>query len=83
MRGSLKGRNFVSMRDVTHNELAELIDTAADLKRMARAGIPHRSLEGKVLGMLFQKPSLRRPRSAWAPAKRSTTRPRSSRATST
>ena len=59
MRGSLKGRNFVSMRDVTHNELAELIDTAADLKRMARAGIPHRSLEGKVLGMLFQKPSLR------------------------
>lgn len=59
MRGSLKGRNFVSMRDVTHNELAELIDTAADLKRMARAGIPHASLPGKVLGLLFQKPSLR------------------------
>jgi ornithine carbamoyltransferase len=59
MRGSLKGRSFVSMRDLSNNELAEALATAADLKRMARAGIPHASLQGKVLGMLFQKPSLR------------------------
>lgn len=55
----LRGRSFVSVSDLSNAELADLLDLAVDLKRRARAGLQDRPLTGKVLGLIFQKPSLR------------------------
>jgi ornithine carbamoyltransferase len=56
---SLKGRNFVGVADFDHRELETVLDLASELKRRTQAGILDRPLEGKILGLLFQKPSLR------------------------
>ncbi|MDQ7820260.1 MAG: ornithine carbamoyltransferase [Armatimonadota bacterium] len=55
----LRGRDLVSMDDLSPEEVAWILDTAADLKR--RRGSPDhpRPLAGKVLAMIFEKPSLR------------------------
>src|SRR5688572_17996029 len=56
---SLKGRSFCSVLDLSSQEIEVVLETAARLKTLNRAGSAHRPLEGKVLGMIFQKPSLR------------------------
>lgn len=56
---SLKGRDFISMDDLTPDELRGLLDEAAELKQRARAGERPPLLAGKVLAMIFEKPSLR------------------------
>jgi len=55
----LRGRHFVTMQDVSTAELIEILDTADRLKADVKAGRPHPVLQGKTLGMIFQKPSLR------------------------
>jgi len=55
----LRGRSVLTDTDLTPDEIAEVLDTAARLKRLHRTGQPHAYLPGKTLGMLFQHPSTR------------------------
>jgi ornithine carbamoyltransferase len=55
----LKGRSFCGVLDLSAQELELVLDTAEHLKTLAKARGVHRPLEGRVLGMIFQKPSLR------------------------
>ena len=52
-------RHFLDIEDYSSAELTSLLDLAVKLKREWRRGGNRPLLRGKVLGMLFQKPSLR------------------------
>jgi ornithine carbamoyltransferase len=56
---ALKGRDFLRVNDWTADELVTLLDLADRLKIRQREGVEHRHLEGRTLGMIFQKPSTR------------------------
>jgi ornithine carbamoyltransferase len=56
---ALKGRDFLRVKDWTPDELLSVLDLADRLKARQREGVEHRHLEGKTLGMIFQKPSTR------------------------
>ena len=56
---NLKGRSFLKLLDFTPDEIAYLIDLAADLKAKKKAGIPHRTCEGKNIALIFEKTSTR------------------------
>ena len=47
------------MSDLSRDEIMELITLAIDLKRKQKAGIDHKELAGKTLGMIFEKSSTR------------------------
>src|SRR5207245_310795 len=49
-------RHFLTGAELTATELAALLDRALELKR---APLSSRALEGKSVGLLFQKPSTR------------------------
>ena len=55
----LKGRHFLKLLDYTPEEIAALLDLAADLKQKKKAGIPHRLCEGKSIALIFEKTSTR------------------------
>ena len=55
----LKGRHVISLADFTRDELYLILDTAAELKLKVKYGEPHRYLEGKTLGMIFERNSTR------------------------
>ncbi len=55
----LKGRSIVSIDDLTIEELKQLIDTSIRLKDELYTGERRDVLQGKTLGMIFEKPSLR------------------------
>ena len=55
----MRGRDLVSIDDLTPAELTAVLDRSAELKRRQRAGEPARLLAGKTLAMIFEKPSLR------------------------
>ena len=55
----LKGKDLISIHNLSADEVYEILDFAADLKVMQKNGIPHRYLEGKTLGMIFEKSSTR------------------------
>ena len=55
----LRGHDFVSMDDLSPEEVLQVLDTATDLKRRAKAGDRPVLLAGRVLAMIFEKPSLR------------------------
>jgi len=55
----LKGRHIISLADFTKDELYLILDTAAELKLKLKYGEPHKYLEGKTLGMIFERPSTR------------------------
>ncbi|HHI76891.1 MAG TPA: ornithine carbamoyltransferase [Gammaproteobacteria bacterium] len=52
-------RHFLTLLDLTPDELAGIIERAAELKRLQHAGEPHPTLAGKVLAMVFEKSSTR------------------------
>ncbi len=52
-------KHFLSIADLTPDELRELLDLALDLKEERKNGGNQPLLKGKTLGLLFQKPSLR------------------------
>jgi ornithine carbamoyltransferase len=56
---SLKGRSFTRVADWSPAELLEVLDLAAELKRLQHAHEEHHLLPGRTLGMIFQKPSTR------------------------
>ncbi len=52
-------KDFLSVSDYSPAELQEMLDLAVDLKKELKSGGNRPLLKGKVLGMIFQKPSLR------------------------
>jgi ornithine carbamoyltransferase len=52
-------RDLLNFEDWSRDEIEAILGLAQDLKEKQKRGIPHRLLEGKGLGMLFEKPSLR------------------------
>jgi ornithine carbamoyltransferase len=56
---NISGRSFLKLLDFTPAEIEYLIDLSADFKRLKRAGVPHRRLEGKNIVLLFEKTSTR------------------------
>ena len=55
----LKGRNFLTLKDFTTEEITGLLDLAADYKAKKKAGIPHDTLRGKNVALIFEKTSTR------------------------
>ena len=55
----LKGKDLLSIHDLSTDEVHEILDCAAKLKVMQKAGIEHKLLAGKTLGMIFEKSSTR------------------------
>lgn len=56
---NLKGRNFLTLKDFTAEEIMYLVDLAADLKEKKKNGITGNSLKGKNIALIFEKPSTR------------------------
>jgi len=52
-------QDFISIQDFSSADLQSILDLAVDLKKEFKAGGNRPLLQGKVLGMIFQKPSLR------------------------
>lgn len=52
-------RHYLRVFDLKADELLGLIHRAIELKRHKKAGLGHRPAIGKVLGLLFEKPSTR------------------------
>jgi ornithine carbamoyltransferase len=52
-------RHFISLLDWNRDDIEALLDEAAQLKKEHQRGIRRPSLAGKVLGLVFEKPSLR------------------------
>jgi ornithine carbamoyltransferase len=52
-------RDFVSIADFSASEIDEIFELSRKLKEQVRKGSEHHHLEGKVLAMIFEKPSLR------------------------
>ncbi len=52
-------KDFLSIADLTRDEISEIFDLAKTLKAKQKAGEPHPYLAGKTLAMIFQKPSAR------------------------
>ena len=59
MADSLKGRDFLKLLDYSSAEIEHLLDVAAKLKAMKKAGVSHRFCEGKNIVLLFEKTSTR------------------------
>ena len=55
----LKGRNFLTLRDYTTEEITYLLDLAADLKDKKKKGIPVDVHRGKNVALIFEKTSTR------------------------
>lgn len=53
------GRDFLSLHDYTQEDLTYFLDVADFLKAEKKAGRPIHYLQGKTLGMIFQKSSTR------------------------
>ena len=52
-------KDFISLHDITSDELQSLLKLAIKLKAEQKQGIPHPILKGKTLGMIFTKSSTR------------------------
>jgi ornithine carbamoyltransferase len=55
----LKGRDFLRVADWSPDELRATLDLADRLKALLRRREEHRLLPGRVLAMIFEKPSMR------------------------
>lgn len=55
----LKGKDLLSIHDLSQDEFTEILETAARLKMELKADIPHPILKGKTLAMIFEKSSTR------------------------
>ena len=57
--GVILMKHFISLMDFDREELLDMLNLARELKEERRTGSNAPLLQGKVLGMVFQKPSLR------------------------
>lgn len=55
----LKPKHLLTMTDLTAEEIHLLISEALTMKKQVKEGIPHPYLQGKTLGMIFEKSSTR------------------------
>lgn len=55
----MKGKDLLSIHDLSAQEVERILDLAEELKAKQKAGIGHPLLKGKTLGMIFQKSSTR------------------------
>jgi aspartate carbamoyltransferase catalytic subunit len=55
MGGNFKGRDVISIRDFSKDDLLEILDTAGKLEKKPRPGL----MKGKVMATLFFEPSTR------------------------
>ena len=56
---NLKGRNFLTLKDFSPEEITYLINLAADLKDKKKKGIPVNHYVGKNVALIFEKTSTR------------------------
>ena len=56
---SLKGRDFLTLKDFTKEEIEEFLDLAAELKEKKKKGIFDRQYQGKNVALIFEKTSTR------------------------
>jgi ornithine carbamoyltransferase len=52
-------KDFISILDITADELGHILSDAVRLKKLRAAGTPHEVLRGKSLAMIFEKSSTR------------------------
>lgn len=55
----LQHKDFLKLLDLTPDEIAGLLDLAAELKDKKKKGIPHAFLSGKNIALIFEKTSTR------------------------
>ena len=56
---NLKGKHFLTLLDLSPEEIGYLLELAAEFKQKKKAGIPHKILEGKNVALIFEKDSTR------------------------
>lgn len=56
---TIMNNNFLTLASYTSEEIHYLLEEALKMKKMQKAKIPHPYLQGKVLGMIFEKSSTR------------------------
>lgn len=56
---NLKGRDFLTLKDFTPEEILYLLDLSAELKAKKKAGELHEYLKGKNIALIFEKTSTR------------------------
>ena len=49
----LKGRNFLTLKDFTPEEITYLVDLAAELKEKKKKGVPVNNYVGKNVALIF------------------------------
>lgn len=55
----LSNKDILSLQDLSSNEILSIIKSASNLKKELKSGKSRQLLKGKILGMIFQKPSTR------------------------
>ncbi|MCR4843125.1 MAG: ornithine carbamoyltransferase [Eubacterium sp.] len=56
---NLKGRNFLTLKDFTPDEITYLLDLSAEYKKKKQNGELHDTLRGKNVALIFEKTSTR------------------------
>ena len=56
---NLTGKSFLKLLDFTPEEISGLLDLAAELKAKKKAHIPHDTLRGRNIALIFEKTSTR------------------------
>ena len=56
---SLKGKDLLTLLDYTSEEVQELISLAIKMKKVTKNGRCPKLLDGKIIGMIFEKNSTR------------------------
>ncbi|MDR1017095.1 MAG: ornithine carbamoyltransferase [Lachnospiraceae bacterium] len=56
---NLKGRSFLTLKDYSSEEIRYLLDIAGEVKLQKKQGVRGKSLKGKNIALIFEKPSTR------------------------
>lgn len=56
---NLKGRNFLTLKDFTPEEIRYLLDVSKELKEKKKNGVVEKPMEGKNIALIFEKTSTR------------------------
>jgi ornithine carbamoyltransferase len=61
LKTSLSNKNILSLQDINSEEILSVLELASNLKKESKSNskLSNQLLKGKVLGMIFQKPSTR------------------------
>ena len=59
INGKFKGKSFLKLLDFSSEDIQDLLDLSSKLKAEKKAGIPHKTHEGKNIALLFEKTSTR------------------------